>query len=138
MLLCAILGIIHFVSSLLYGFLSHAKLLKNNSTIKYCSVFKKGQNANGLNDHDLNDKDLNRQLICDGKSAQSTKNLLQVASVSDFLFIFASEYVFSCLITATQGKRNIWHGILQKQTSAKQMHTAKFNHRVADIFYGNN
>ncbi len=42
------------------------------------------------------------------------------------------------LITATQGKRNIWHGILQKQTSAKQMHTAKFNHRVADIFYGNN
>lgn len=85
-----------------------------------------------------NDHDLNRQPICDGKSAQSTKNLSQAASVSDFLFIFASEYVFSCLITATQGKRNIWHGILQKQTSAKQMHTAKFNHRVADIFYGKN
>ena len=79
------------MSSFLYGCLFHAKLLKNNSTIKYCSVLKKGQNANGLND-----KDFNRQLKCDGKSTQSTKNLLQVASVSDFLFIFASEYVFSC------------------------------------------
>lgn len=48
MLLCAILGIIHFVSSLPYGYLFHAKLLKNNSTIKYWSVFKEEQNANDL------------------------------------------------------------------------------------------
>lgn len=48
MLLSAILGIIHFVSSLPYGYLFHAKLLKNNSTIKYWSVFKEEQNANDL------------------------------------------------------------------------------------------
>lgn len=138
MLLCAILGIIHFVSLFLYGYLFHAKLLKNNSTIKYWSVFKEEQNANDLMTMTIMTMTIIDSQYATKKARKEQKNLSQAASVSDFLFIFASEYVFSCLITATQGKRNIWHGILQKQTSAKQMHTAKFNHRVADIFYGIN